>query len=270
MLASIINGKIGTKISINDRSFLYGDGLFETILLKNNQPIFFQEHLDRLEKGMNILNINMLDNFIHNLKLEVYEFIDGFVDAVLKIIVTRGESQRGYGFDENIQPNVILQLFNLPTIKKNSLHVTICHNKLPTEPFYNGIKHNNRLPQIIARLQAQKLNMDEGIMLDEDDNIICATSANLFVIKDQITLTPKLNKCGIHGITSAKILDILSVKGYNISICNIKIGDILKSNGCFATNSIMGIRQISHIDGFEIPTNNNIFLEINQQYENLF
>jgi aminodeoxychorismate lyase len=268
MIKCWINGKSCGSISVQDRSFLYGDGIFETILVKDGRVIFYAEHIQRLKRGIEVLKINNSNDFIDNLNLQVKNFLEQKQHAVLKIIITRGISQRGYGFKTDIKPNIILQLFDFPINKKdNGLRVKSIQGLLPYEPFFQNIKHNNRLPQIMAKAMTQ--DYDDALMVDEKQNIICCSSANIFFVQKNKIFTPNLENVGIAGITRLKILDILSRNKYNVKVCDLKLSDISNMKVAFTTNSIMGLQQIRSIDNYNFVTDDKTYLGISKLYENI-
>ena len=150
-----INGKLTNKISVEDRAVQYGDGVFETIAVKEKILEFWKQHYQRLNKGCKILKIKCPSEIF--LKKEVNKFIKKSKKNkfVLKIIISRGIGGRGYNPPRNSKPTRILGIYNWPNYPKTNfkkgIKIGICKTRISTQPYLSEIKHLNRLEQIIAR-----------------------------------------------------------------------------------------------------------------------
>jgi len=171
MLASLINGEDKASLPISDRSVLYGDALFETIAVNNGAPLLLNEHLTRLKQGVEQLGM-LLDFSL--LTSEIKQFLEvnaGQIGSpkVLRVTITRGSSGRGYAPAKDSEATRILSLHewpeNLESLRKGGVKLSISDITLSHQPQLAGLKHSNRLEQVLA---AQRIpeGFDDVIMFD--------------------------------------------------------------------------------------------------------
>ena len=181
----LVNGEQLDTVAIMDRGFQYGDGLFETIEVRANQPIFLEQHLKRLNTDSQRLYLPKIDLTL--LRTEIKMLCQNIGNAVLKIIITRGSGGRGYRQPDVIQPTRILSLHPFPDYPKshysNGIVARICQTQLGLNPTLAGMKHLNRLEQVLARAEWNDAAIHEGIMLDFNEHVIEGTMTNLFTLK---------------------------------------------------------------------------------------
>mgnify|MGYP001548872093 CR=1 FL=1 len=246
----IINGIPSVTVSIHDRAFQYGDGLFETIAIVDGKPALLERHLQRLKKGLHVLGFPPLDNAA--LANDIKHHSGFFSDAVLKLIVTRGESKRGYKAPEQVSPTIVLSFSernNQPEqLYKTGISVRLCQSPVSINPKLAGLKHLNRLDQVLARSEWSDNEITEGLMCDPDGNVIEATSANLFLWKDNELLTPDLTRCGIAGVVRDLVMDIAQALDISCVIKEISIPDCQEADALFLTNSLIGILPVSSFE----------------------
>ncbi len=252
LLNSIVNGELTLKISIQDRGFNYGDGLFETIAMLNRQPLFWVEHYQRLLKGCNVLGIHCPTE--QKLKYDIEKLAQlspNVSAAVVKIIVTRGNSERGYQYDDNLVPNVVVSLSTYPSYPSRywseGIKIKACETRLSTQKRLAGLKHLNRLEQIVAR-QEWKNEYQEGLMADVAGNIIEGVMSNIFVIKDNVVHTPVIINAGVNGIMRNIILKLCEANGIMVTVDEISFEQVLDADEVFLTNSIMGVWPVKKIN----------------------
>ena len=171
------------KISIFDRSFLFGDGVFETILIKNNEPIFLNDHFDRMKNGCIKLGYQIPDMNLFNQVIK--KCVQKTNDCVVKIIITRGESSFGYQIPKNIKTNMYALKIPIEQNKNLPLSLGVSKYNLIKNEFLSNIKHNNRLEQSLIALQlTKKIKYSDLLVLDENDYVIETLSSNIFFIKN--------------------------------------------------------------------------------------
>ncbi|MDP2902926.1 MAG: aminodeoxychorismate lyase, partial [Methylovulum sp.] len=214
----LVNGECRTHIEITDRGFQYGDGLFETIKVINRQPVFLDLHLSRLQAGCRRLYIPFPD-------FQTLTFEAGMLckrscadsPAVLKLIITRGSGGRGYKQPDLIQPTRAFSLHPFPeypsTFYADGIVARFCGTRLGLNPALAGIKHLNRLEQVLARAEWNDTAIQEGIMLDVNDHVIEGTMTNLFYIKDNTLYTAALAQTGVAGVMRNIIMRLSSQQG---------------------------------------------------------
>lgn len=249
----LVNGIEVDHIPINDRGFQYGDGLFETIEVIKSQPVFLDHHLIRLSMGCSRLNIPSPD--INQLVGEINSVCKYAQQAILKIIITRGSGGRGYRLPEAIHPTRVISLHPFPeypaTHAKQGIIVRFCDTRLGLNPALAGIKHLNRLEQIMARAEWDGPAIQEGIMLDSNSHVIEGTMTNLFYVKDSIIYTASLKLSGVAGIVRGVIKELIAE--HNLALIEHDYGKeaLLTADEAFVCNSIIGlwpIRQIENVN----------------------
>jgi 4-amino-4-deoxychorismate lyase len=246
----LVNGVEVDHIAVNDRGFQYGDGLFETIEVLNGQPVFLGQHLARLSTGCSKLNIPNPD--INQLTDEVYSVCKQIKQAVLKIIITRGVGGRGYRQPEAIHPTRVISLHLFPEYPKThaelGINARFCATRLGLNPALAGIKHLNRLEQIMARAEWDDPAIQEGIMLDNNDHVIEGTMTNLFYVKDNIIYTASLELAGVEGVVRGIIKALIAEHNHTLIEHDYGKEALLNADEVFACNSIIGIWPVKQIE----------------------
>jgi 4-amino-4-deoxychorismate lyase len=241
----LVNGEQCDTIAIMNRGFQYGDGLFETIEVRQNTPIFLEQHLQRLNKDSQRLLLPSLD--LDLLRAEISQLCQNAGNSVLKIIVTRGTGGRGYRQPEIIEPTRILSLHPFPDYPESyytdGIVTRFCETRLGLNPTLAGMKHLNRLEQVLARAEWDDASIHEGIMRDFNGCIIEGTMTNLFYAKNGELFTASLKNCGVSGILRGWICEKIPVIEHDFFI-----EDLFDADEIFICNSIMGICSIKKIE----------------------
>jgi len=249
-IKNLINGKFVDELAVHDRGLHYGDGLFETITVENKQLLCWDEHLKRLERGCLKLNITVPDKNL--LKNEVSALIKTESQGVIKIIISRGQGGRGYKILENIAPTRIISLYPRPNYydenSSSGVKTRICNYRYAKNPFLAGIKHLNRLEQILARSEWDDNSIAEGIVMDSENYIIEGTMSNIFCIIGKSLYTPDLSACGIEGIVRGKIIELASNLNFNVEIRMMSLEFLMGAEEIFMCNSIIGVWPVNIID----------------------
>lgn len=248
----LINGESKEHIEISDRGFQYGDGLFETIEVRDGQAVFLESHLERLYSGCQRLCIPFPG--VQLLGLEAKELCRQWhsVRAVLKIIVTRGSGGRGYRQPDVIQPTRVLSLHPYPDYPENyreqGIVARFCTTRLGLNPSLAGIKHLNRLEQVMARSEWNDQTIQEGLMLDGNNHVIEGTMTNLFYIKNDRLYTAILAQSGVAGIIRSIIMTLSANQGLPVIEHTFTKDELLSADEVFVCNSIIGIWPIRQIE----------------------
>jgi 4-amino-4-deoxychorismate lyase len=271
----LINGESKEHIEISDRGFQYGDGLFETIEVRDGQAVFLERHLQRLNAGCQRLYIPFPD--IEVLRFEAGELCRRSVGgthplrAVLKIIITRGSGGRGYRQPDVIHPTRILSLHPYPdypeVYRQQGIVVRICATRLGLNPALAGIKHLNRLEQVLARAEWNDSSIQEGLMLDVNGHVIEGTMTNLFYVKNNSLHTAILTQSGVAGITRGIIMKISVHHGLSVVEHEFTKDELLSADEVFVCNSIIGIWPVNQIETtrFSVgPATRNIQIQLDK------
>jgi 4-amino-4-deoxychorismate lyase len=253
----LINGESRTSIEIADRGFQYGDGLFETIEVRNGQPVFFKRHLQRLSLGCQRLQIPVPDAQLLSIEaLELCRQMQG-TQAVLKIIVTRGSGGRGYRQPDTIQPTRVLSLHPYPDYPKNytehGIVARFCSSRLGLNPGLAGIKHLNRLEQVMARGEWDDTAIQEGLMLDINGHLIEGTMSNLFYAKNHRLYTAALTHSGIAGVMRGLVMQLAAEHDSPVIEHHFTPDELLLADEIFVCNSIIGIWPVKQIENTHFP-----------------
>jgi len=247
----IINGRRDEQLSSLDRGLLYGDGVFETIAANNGELQHWEDHLERLQLGCEKLNLQGLD--LQLLEKEVQQLATTSSESkyVIKIIITRGVGGRGYKPMQQALTRIV-QKFPWPeyptSYAEEGVNVTQCAFRLAKQNRLAQIKHLNRLEQVLARSEWQD-EFQEGLVCDTDDNIIEATSNNVFFQIDETLITPDLNQCGVAGVMRKKIIEHCHKTDIAIQVRNIKLSEIDNIKAMFLCNSVNGIWPVNSYCG---------------------
>ena len=242
----LVNGKAGALISVQDRGFQYGDGLFETILVENGKAVFLAEHLDRLNYGCEVLAFPPIDRKLF--KREVNALIANNSFGIIKIILSRGASERGFLIPLNPTISRVVSFTSLAESQlveePEKINVTLCEMRLSQQPRLAGIKHLNQLERVIARSEWNDNSISEGLMLDREGNIIEGTMSNVFVVKDNVLKTSSLSYAGVQGIMRDFIIRNSPRYGYDCEVTNLKLDDVLNADEVFITNSLILLKTV--------------------------
>lgn len=252
----LVNGKPENRIDVSDRGLQYGDGLFETIVYRNNTAEFLDAHLKRLSLGCQRLAIPFQQ--LDQLRLEIDSVIQNLTDdTVIKIIVTRGYGGRGYFADKDIIPTRIISTHLCPSFPDSNytigVNLRFCDQILSENSSLAGVKHLNRLEQVLARNEWDDPNVNEGLMSDSHGNVIEGTMSNIFIAKSNRLYTPKLNKSGVAGIMRAQILMLASESYLTVKEDVITKDEVISADEVFVCNSVIGIWPVRSLADTNYP-----------------
>ena len=249
-----VNGIEIDKISMLDRGLSYGDGVFTTAKIVNGHVQMLNQHIQRLSSGCEILRIEHID--YTNLKTELANIAIRYDIAVLKIIITAGEGGRGYSRIGASTPNVIIKTSEYP--KKyddwqvKGVSIGDASIKLGINPMFAGLKHLNRLEQVLIRDELDHTLFDDLFVYNLHDELIETTCANIFWIKGNDLFTPAISNSGVAGLLRAEMIKHFP----EIQIVSGKNNNIINADSIFITNSIMDIVPVKSYQGKEFDINN--------------
>ena len=239
----LVNGKNSTSLALTDRGLQYGDGIFETIAIIHQQPILWSLHYQRLKSSCDRLLIPVPDENL--LKQEVKNLTADNDKCIIKIIITRGTGERGYRIPIQPKPTRILSRHPWPNYpaknQQQGIDITVCQTPYSTNSALAGMKTLSRLPQILARTEIDQADVAEGLMLDEQKNIISASFSNIFLVSKQKVYTPKLTSAGVDGVMRQHLLSLLKQKNILFSIDFLNFERIMEADEVFCCNSVFGI-----------------------------
>ena len=250
MLECLVDGEISDQISAADRGLYYGDGIFETIAVVGGQPRFWQGHMDRLSAGCVQLGLPATPQSV--LLRELKTVSAGHPHCVVKIIVTRGVSDRGYASRTPSETNRIVSSHAWPLAEGDpvtlGIRARMCDLRLGIQPALGGIKHLNRLEQVMARREWDDPSILEGILLDREDHVISGVSSNIFLVWSGRLLTPRLDRCGVRGVMRAAILSAFRER---CEQRRLMLDMLPEADEVFVCNSVRGVLPVTRIDHWE-------------------
>ncbi len=244
-------GQFIEQLSIMDRSIHYGDGLFETLLIDNYKPIFLSEHLERLHSDAQKLKIPVSSP--DELRQSTDTFIKKFnvKSAIVKILLTRGEGTRGYTPNFQMPARLIFAAYPMidinPEYYQQGVNLYICNTPMGLNPVLAGIKHMNRLEQVMAAAEFSQLDFYEGLMRDTNGNFIEGTKSNVFIVQNKTLLTPSLLYSGVKGIMRQKVLMLAAKAGIKTRVMALTEKQLLEAQEVFICNSIQNILPVKSI-----------------------
>lgn len=248
-VTTLVNGALPDCIASTDRGLLYGDGVFETMVVQNGSCRYWLRHLARLQAGCERLGIPAVDAEL--LAVEARRLVASTTQGVLKIIVTRGSGGRGYRVPELPVPTRILQLHPWPDLAPScagsGVVARLCSTWLGHNPALAGIKHLNRLEQVLARQEWDDPGIMEGLLMDADGCLVEGTMSNLFMVRNGVLHTPDLRSCGVAGIMRTVVLELADQQALEARVCKFRPADLVQADEIFLTNSLIGIWPVTAV-----------------------
>jgi 4-amino-4-deoxychorismate lyase len=241
----LVDGKARKSLPATDRGLHYGDGVFTTLAVRDGKACWLDAHLERLRAGCHRLGIPAPEEVV--LRRDVEAVLEGEGNAVVKLIITRGSGGRGYAPPEPVTPRRIALRYPLPdhplAYAEQGVRLRIADARLAINPRLAGIKHLNRLEQVLARAEwdASATDIPEALMLDAKGRLIEGTMTNLFVAAEGVLMTPDLRECGVEGVMRRVIIDEVQAQGMAIQIQELYPDILATVDELFVANSVNGI-----------------------------
>lgn len=248
----LVNGFPGDSISAEDRGLSYGDGVFRTLRVRAGKPINWQHHLEKLRHDCNALALDCPDESI--LLAEVRQVSGQQAEGVVKIMVTRGRGRRGYAVPETCHPNRIVSCQPLPqyppSFSSTGIMAHLCRIKLGHQPALAGIKHLNRLENVLAATECAEAGLPEGLLQDQAGNVIGGTRSNLFMVKEGRLCTPELSRCGVAGVQRERVMTWAREHHVECTVTHLQMEDLQAADEIFLVNSVFGLWLIREFPGY--------------------
>ena len=247
----LVNGQPSDVIPVIDRGFQYADGLFETIAVKDGEPLLFDRHLERLALGCAKLGIAPPAPGV--LGSEALSLCRGAERAVLKLMLTRGSGGRGYRPDGAGPPTRVTAVLPwpdyAPACREQGVVLRLCRTRLGSNPDLAGLKHLARLEQVLARGEWSDPSIQEGLMLDGQLRVIEGTMSNVFLVRGEHLVTPRLDACGVKGVMRAAVIACASRMGVACEERDVAVEELQSADGLFLTNSLIGLWPVRRLEG---------------------
>ncbi len=262
----LVNGVAADQVSALDRGLGYGDGLFESIRLVGTQAPLWPRHMQRMAEGCERLHLPPPDPA--QLWREAQQVSDGMAHAVVRITVTRGLGERGYRMPELTRPTRVVAAFAPPPVAgdayRQGVHVRVCQLRLAEQPRLAGIKHLNRLEQVLARAEWSDPAIADGLLRDSHGQVISTTMANLFAVIDGELLTPALDRCGVAGVARAEVLAV----SRQAHVVELGLDALSAASEVFLSSSVRGILPVQSLDDWNFVPG-AVACQLQQHWRNL-
>jgi 4-amino-4-deoxychorismate lyase len=250
----LVNGSFSQAISPFDRGFAYGDGVFRTIKMVGGLPQHWPQHYQKLVADCAAINIvcpsaELLMSDLSQLFLADSE--TEYHPTVAKIIITRGEGNRGYTPPAITAPMRVVLKSDMPDYPESrfseGVTLTVCETRLAAQPKLAGIKHLNRLENVLARMEWHNPDIAEGIMLDMHDNVVECTAANIFARFGGTLITPDLQQCGVAGTTRQRIIELAPILSLKPAVEAFRLEKLYQADEVVICNSLYGAWQVKAV-----------------------
>lgn len=249
----LINGLPATSVDARDRGLAYGDGVFRTLRCHAGAPCWWQDQFGTLAADCAALGLPVPEAAcLHD---EVRQVADG-ADCVVKIVVTRGQGGRGYAPSNNTATRIVMAAPLPPHALPGApvdVNARLCTLRLGAQPRLAGIKHLNRLENVLARGEWDDPAWFEGLLCDGNGHLVGGTFSNLFWLVGRTLVTPPLESCGIAGVTRARLLRRAARVGLAVQFEHCPPAAILAADEVLIGNSLMGLRRLARLDNTVLP-----------------
>ncbi|BAJ02545.1 4-amino-4-deoxychorismate lyase [Shewanella violacea DSS12] len=260
-----VNGELNRHIDPLDRGLTYGDGLFATMRIVEGKIAFLSAHFARLTQGSTRLGFPWSPS--EALVTQVKHLAKTQVTGCLKLLLTRGTGGRGYGAPQMCEITEVISITPIPTHyaswQRSGISLISSPIKLSQQPRLAGIKHLNRLEQVLIKSETLPTDYQDWLVLDGLNNIAESSMANLFFVEGKQIVTPSISHSGVAGVMREQVIYALLEAGYDVEARPIPYLQLCRYQHVFMTNSLVGILDINNVDDFHF-THANFTHEIRQ------
>ncbi len=264
---------------MDDRGLCYGDGLFETALIFQGEPTFWEWRIERLERGLDFLQFDKawIKEALHaDLKEEICELIQAnHLNSglgILKIMITRGVGPRGYGFQSANTPWILIQTIPLPAKTIEDFRKSITPIQIGIHPFpvpdndpYRKHKLLNKVPSVLAKHYADLQSWDDALIIDQSNRLLESSGGNLFWWENGKLCTPPQELGILDGVTRRRIIQLVEREGWQVRYESPTEQRLMKSGGIAITSSIRGWVNVNFLGTKPIPIPDES-IQLNQAY----
>ncbi len=243
-------------VSVFDRCFLYGDGLFETMRLYQGRPFRWRQHFERLQEGASLLGIAIpyTMDLLARASRELWVRNDSPIDALVRLTLSRGVGARGYAPESAIHPSLVMALHAIaPVTGAEILKVITSSLVVPSGDPLSKYKTCNKLQHVMARAQAAQAGAQEALILNDKGGVAEASGSNIFLIRTEMLKTPSLASGALAGITREVVIELAGELGMQAVEGEVIPTDLQAADGIFLSNSGRGLMEIGELDGKPVP-----------------
>jgi 4-amino-4-deoxychorismate lyase len=242
-----VNGQAMDCVSAQDRGLAYGDGVFRTLRTEAGQPLWWADHYAKLAADCAALMLDCPGEA--TLLAEVLQ-VAGRGQGVVKIVLTRGMGARGYALPAESAPTCIVIASALPQHARNAedIQARWCQLRLARQPRLAGIKHLNRLENVLARAEWNDPAILEGLLCDDSGAVVSGVMSNVLWVKDDALFTPDLGQCGVSGVARKRVLRAAARLGIRTHSGRFLPDELLAADEVMICNSLLGVRRLARLE----------------------
>jgi 4-amino-4-deoxychorismate lyase len=249
----LVNGLPGDLVSTQDRGFNYGDGIFRTLLVREGFPQSWVRHYLKLHHDCATLGLDCPTS--ETLLSDIASLTSNSPNGVVKIVITRGVGQRGYAILGQQASFRVVSLSSIPVFDEHhytsGIKIHRCRLKLGHQPKLAGIKHLNRLENVLAATECFEAGFPEGLLEDEDGFLIAGTRSNIFFIRGKTLYTPDLSRCGVAGVQRERVMEWARTHGIKCKVVQMHFEELLSADEIFLVNSVFGLWPVGEMASYK-------------------
>lgn len=261
-----INGQQQDALTVRDRAVQFGDGCFTTSHVDSGRIKWLPAHIERLRYAAERLLITGVAWM--RLEQEMVALASTQQQAVLKVILTRGCGGHGYSPAGCAHPARIISVLpypaHYPDLQRRGVQLETSPVRLSLNPLLAGIKHLNRLEQVLIRSSLEESTADEALVLDYEGFVVECCAANLFWRKQYQVFTPDVSQAGVRGIMRQHVIEVLRQQGYTCTEVRVPPSALADADEVFITNALMPVLPVNQIDR-HCFTSRNLFNLVSPQ-----
>ncbi len=245
----LVNGVVGAGLDPLDRGLHYGDGVFRSLRVSGGRPCLWEEQLDRFAVDAARLGLDFPEASLWRRDLAQLEA--SLAGGVLKLLLTRGGGQRGYRLPDAPKPCRMLIYDPAPPQSDAwpmaGLNLRLCELRLGAQPRLAGVKHLNRLENVLARAEWNDPAIHEGLLRDEAGRVISGVMSNVLFWRGDCLCTPCLDRCGVAGLTRARLMRRAAAAGYAVRESEFGLDEVLAADELMVCNSVIGLHRVASL-----------------------
>jgi 4-amino-4-deoxychorismate lyase len=245
----LVNGISRDQIPVTDRGLHYGDGVFRTMRFTAGRIAWWSDHYAKLSGDAQALGLHCPEP---GLLLSESTKVAQERDCVVKVILTRGLGLRSYAPSGTFEPTRIVQGWPLPaypaSYATDGIKARWCSIKLGHQPRLAGVKHLNRLENVLARSEWTDPDIAEGLLLDQAGWVVSGVMSNILVVRGKTLFTPDLSLCGVAGVSRQRLMRVAQQHGMTVRVNQMRPQDVYKADELGLCNSLIGVWRVRMIE----------------------
>ncbi|WP_144207138.1 aminodeoxychorismate lyase [Shewanella donghaensis] len=256
MTSIFVNGLPQHHVNSSDRGLAYGDGAFATMRVSHSQVLFIYAHIERLKQAC--LRLGFTLQHQSELTLQLEEHAKTLKNGCIKLLVSRGVGGRGYTAPSSVEQTEVISLHQIPAIyqqwQQHGISLSVSDVTLARQPLLAGMKHLNRLEQVLIKQHDLPTTFDDWLVLDTEGFVVESSMANVFIVENDSVITPSLSYSGVSGVMREQVMGALLDSHINVFAEPISLKRLYETKHVFITNSLLGIVDINKVNHCDFST----------------